>query len=214
MVSVKNVSKSFRKEMVIKNINVEFEDGKITGIIGRNGSGKTVLFKMICGLILPDCGEIVVNNERVGKDVDFPSSIGAIIETPGFIPYQSAYSNLLDLAAINKKITKAQVMDAIRHVGLDPSSKKKVSKYSLGMRQRLGIAQAIMEEPDLLILDEPMNGLDKQGVEDMRKLFMELKEQGKTIIIASHNREDIEVLCDIVYEMDAGVLIKVEDDVF
>jgi len=196
--------------MVIKDIDVEFEDGKITGIIGRNGSGKTVLFKMICGLILPDCGEITVNNERVGKDVDFPSSIGAIIENPGFIPYQSAYSNLLDLAAIKKTITKEQVKDAIRRVGLDPDSKKKVSKYSLGMRQRLGIAQAIMEEPDLLILDEPMNGLDKQGVEDMRKLFMELKEQGKTIVMASHNREDIEVLCDVVYEMDAGVLTKVD----
>lgn len=211
MVSVKHVSKSFRKEMVIKDMDVEFEDGKITGIIGRNGSGKTVLFKMICGLILPDCGEIMVNNERVGKDVDFPSSIGAIIENPGFIPYQSAYSNLLDLAAIKKTITKEQVKDAIRRVGLDPDSKKKVSKYSLGMRQRLGIAQAIMEEPDLLILDEPMNGLDKQGVEDMRKLFMELKGQGKTIVMASHNREDIEVLCDIVYEMDAGVLTRVNE---
>ncbi len=210
MVSVRHVSKSFRKERVIKDVNVEFEDGKITGIIGRNGSGKTVLFKMICGLVLPDCGEITVNNERVGKDVDFPSSMGAIIETPGFIPYQSAYSNLLDLAAIKKKITKGQVMDAIRRVGLDPGSKKKVSQYSLGMRQRLGIAQAIMEDPDLLILDEPMNGLDKQGVEDMRKLFMEVKGQGKTVLMASHNREDIEVLCDVVYEMDAGVLVRVD----
>lgn len=210
MIEVNDVCKSFRKEMVISHINTQFGGGKITGIIGRNGSGKTVLFKMICGLMLPTSGEIIVNHERVGKDVDFPSSIGAIIETPGFIPYQSAYQNLLDLAAIKKKITKDQVKDAIRRVGLDPENKKRVGKYSLGMRQRLGIAQAIMEEPDVLVLDEPMNGLDKQGVEDMRKLFLELKEQGKTILMASHNREDIEVLCDEVYEMDAGVLTKIK----
>lgn len=208
MIEVKNICKSFQKEMVIKNVETNFEDGKITGIIGRNGSGKTVLFKMICGLMIPTSGEIIVNGERVGKDVDFPSSLGAIIETPGFIPYQSAYANLIDLAAIKKKIGKEEVKNAIRRVGLDPENKKRVSKYSLGMRQRLGIAQAIMEDPDVLVLDEPMNGLDKQGVEDMRILFMELKKQGKTILMASHNREDIEILCDSVYEMDAGVLKK------
>lgn len=206
MIEIKDVCKSFRKEMVIHPVTARFGDGKITGIIGRNGSGKTVLFKMICGLVLPDRGEIIVNGERVGKDVDFPSSIGAIIETPGFIPYQSAYQNLLDLASIKKKITKEQVKEAFRRVGLRPEEKKRVGKYSLGMRQRLGIAQAIMEEPDVLILDEPMNGLDRQGVEEMRKLFLELKGQGKTILMASHNREDIEVLCDEVYEMEAGVL--------
>ncbi len=211
MIEVHDVCKSFQKEMVVSHVNVEFYDGKITGIIGRNGSGKTVLFKMICGLLIPTSGEIIVNKEHIGKDVDFPSSIGAIIETPNFIPYLSGYHNLLDLANIRKKINEEQVKESIRRVGLDPDNKKRVSKYSLGMRQRLGIAQAIMEEPAVLILDEPMNGLDKQGVEDMRKLFMELREKEKTILIASHNREDIEVLCDVVYEMDAGVLTKVSE---
>lgn len=208
MIEVKNVTKELKKELVIKNVNVIFKEGMISGIIGRNGSGKTVLFKMICGLMVPTSGEIIVNGEQVGKDVDFPSEIGVIIETPGFIPYQSGMDNLMDLAAIRKRIGKEKVRQAIRRVGLDPDSKKRVGKYSLGMRQRLGIAQAIMEEPKILILDEPMNGLDHQGVQDMRKLFLELKEQGRTILLASHNREDIEVLCDEIYEMDAGVLNK------
>lgn len=210
MIEVKDVYKEFKKELVINHVSAEFGDGRITGIIGRNGSGKTVLFKMICGLLLPTGGTIIVNGEHIGKDVDFPSSIGAIIETPGFIPYQSAYDNLMDLAAIRKKIGQQEVKAAIQKVGLDPENKKRVGKYSLGMRQRLGIAQAIMEDPEVLVLDEPMNGLDAQGVRDMRKLFLELKEQGKTMLIASHNREDIEALCDEVYEMDAGVLAKQE----
>ena len=177
--------------------------------MGRNGSGKTVLFKMICGLLKPTAGTITVNGKRIGKDVDFPESIGVIIETPGFLPFQSGYRNLMELAGINHRISKNEVKQAMENVGLDPDSRKPVSKYSLGMRQRLGIAQAIMENPDVLVLDEPMNGLDESGVEEMRKLFLKLKEADKTLLIASHNREDIEVLCDKVYRMDGGILSNI-----
>ncbi len=208
MIEIENVSKTFKKATVVKGVNAVFEDGEITGIVGRNGSGKTVLFKMICGLLTPTEGTIKVGGKQIGRDVDFPEDIGVIIETPGFLPFQSGYRNLMELAGINRKIGKRQVREAIRRVGLDPYSRKHVGRYSLGMRQRLGIAQAIMEDPKVLVLDEPMNGLDEEGVEDMRKIFLELKEMGKTILIASHNREDIEILCDQVYRMSGGVLKK------
>ena len=206
MIELRNVSKRFGKAEIIKQINADFETGKITGIVGNNGSGKTVLFKMICGLMLPTQGEITVNGERIGKDVDFPSSIGIIIETPGFINWQSGYQNLEELAVLKNKIGKTKIRETLLQVGLDPDDKKHVGKYSLGMRQRLGIAQAIMENPDVLILDEPMNGLDKHGVEEIRQLLLQLKED-KTILLASHNPADIELLCDDIYEMDNGILM-------
>jgi ABC-2 type transport system ATP-binding protein len=165
------VSKRFKETVALEKITVDFEEGKIHGIIGRNGSGKTVMFKIICGFIEADEGSVKVKGKQVGKE-------------------------------------------AIRLVGLDPTSKKHVGNYSMGMKQRLSIVQAIMEGQDIVILDEPMNGLDNQGVKDMRVLFGELKEEGKTILLASHNlashnKEDIEVLCDYVYEMEAGVLTVV-----
>lgn len=208
MIRLENVTKTFGKVSAVKQITAEFQDGMITGIVGRNGSGKTVLFKMICGLMKPSCGDIWVNGEHISVDKDFPSSIGVIIEVPGFLPFQSGYRNLWELAAINHRIGKREIEDAIRRVGLDPSSRKPVGKYSLGMRQRLGIAQAIMENPDVLVLDEPMNGLDEEGVEDIRRLLLELKGEGKTILIASHNREDIEILCDQVYRMKRGEMSR------
>lgn len=204
MIELTNVTKTFKKEQVLKDTTLVFERGKITGIIGRNGSGKTVLMKIICGLLTPTSGTVVVDGKRIGKDVDFPTDIGIIIETPCFVPHQSAFTNLKNLAAIRGKVKDEQIKEALALVGLQPEDKKRVGKYSLGMRQRLGIAQAIMENPSLLVLDEPMNGLDKDGVEDMRKLFKELKEEGKTILLCSHNAEDIAVLCDEVYEMEKG----------
>lgn len=210
MIELQNVTRSFQKATVVKDVTASFPAGEITGIVGRNGSGKTVLFKMICGILSPTSGSIIVNGEQIGKDVDFPSSIGVIIETPGFLPFQSAYRNLMELASINRRIGKKEVREVISRVGLDPDSKKPVGKYSLGMRQRLGIAQAIMEDPQVLVLDEPMNGLDEHGVEEVRRLLLELKHEEKTILIASHNREDIEVLCDSVYRMDGGILTKNE----
>lgn len=205
-IEVEHVYKSFGKEHVLKNISFKIPSGSIYGVVGNNGSGKTVLMKCICGFMKCDRGRIVVNGRQVGKEVDFPDRLGVIIETPGFIPNLSGYKNLKILAALKGRIGKTEIRETIRRVGLDPDMRKPVAKYSLGMRQRLGIAQAIMENPDVLVLDEPMNGLDETGVEEIRKLFLGLKESGRTLLIASHNKEDIEVLCDKVYRMDGGVL--------
>ena len=211
-IQVKNLSKDFGQDRVLKCINRDFESGKIHGIVGNNGSGKTVLMKCICGFLLPTEGTVIVNGRRVGKDVDFPPDLGVIIETPGFLPGVTGVKNLEILASLNKKIGLSEIADAIRRVGLDPHMKKPVGKYSLGMRQRLGIAQAIMEDPSLLILDEPLNGLDKHGVREMRQLIKGLKEQGKTILLASHNQGDIDELCDTVCEMDAGVMTMIREE--
>ena len=212
IISVKNLSKDFGQERVLKSVTRDFERGRIHGIVGNNGSGKTVLMKCICGFLIPDGGSITVNGERVGVDVDFPHDMGLIIETPGFLPNMTGVKNLEILASLNKKIGLEEIAAAIRRVGLDPLMKKPVGKYSLGMRQRLGIAQAIMEDPALLILDEPLNGLDKHGVREMRQLIKGLKEQGKTILLASHNQGDIDELCDTVCEMDAGVMTMIREE--
>jgi ABC-2 type transport system ATP-binding protein len=177
--------------------------------MGFNGSGKTVMFKCICGFLKPDGGAVWVDKKQIGKDVDFPESVGMIIESPGFLPGLSGFANLKRLAALKRLITDEEVRGAIRTVGLDPDSKKKVGQYSLGMRERLGIAQAIMEDPDLLILDEPFNGLDKRGAEEVCVLLDEIRGRGKTILIAAHNMLEIERLCDTVCEMDAGRLTQV-----
>ena len=212
IISVKNLSKDFGQERVLHSVTRDFEKGKIHGIVGNNGSGKTVLMKCICGFLIPTEGEVIVNGKRVGKDVDFPRDMGLIIETPGFLPNMTGVKNLEILASLNKKIGLEEIAAAIRRVGLDPLMKKPVGKYSLGMRQRLGIAQAIMENPSLLILDEPLNGLDKHGVREMRQLIKGLKEQGKTILLASHNQGDIDELCDTVCEMDAGVMTMIREE--
>lgn len=206
IITINNVSKHFKEGTALKNVTISFEKGKIHGIIGRNGSGKTVLFKCICGFITPSTGEIVVDGKRIGKDTDIPENVGIIIEEPSFLPNYSGYRNLRLLASINNKINKNIIRATITKVGLDPNSKKHVGKYSMGMRQRLGIAQAIMEDPQILIFDEPMNGLDNAGVKEIRELLKKLRSEGKTIILASHNSEDISELCDTVCEMDAGVL--------
>lgn len=208
-IEIKNLTKQFKEAVVLNKVSVSFEQGKVHGLIGRNGSGKTMLMKCICGIVPYKIGEIRVNDKMIGKDVDIPENIGVIIETPGFIPNYSGFNNLKFLAKINNKISSNEIRKAISSVGLDPDDKKHVGKYSLGMRQRLGLAQAIMENPDLLILDEPMNGLDKDGVSDMRKYLLDLKEQGKTLLIASHSAEDIDILCDTVCEMDKGKLTVV-----
>ena len=204
VIEVKDVDLIIGKDQILNNINVSFEKGKIHGLIGRNGSGKTMLMKCICGFVKYTRGEIYVEGKKIGKDIDFPGNIGIIIETPGFIPYYSGYKNLKLLAGLKNRIGKKEIEETLELVGLDPKLKKSVRKYSLGMRQRLGMAQAIMENPDILVLDEPMNGLDKQGVADIRELLINLKEQGKTIMLASHSSEDIEILCDTVHEMDKG----------
>ena len=207
MVEVKEVTKQFKLLTAVKNVSVSFEKGKIHGVIGRNGSGKTVLFKCICGFMEVSHGEIYVNGREVVPSM--AQDIGIIIEDPGFVPSLNGFRNLKLLASIKNKISDDEIRQAISEVGLDPASKQHVGKYSLGMRHRLGIAQAIMEKPPLLILDEPMNGLDKQGVTEIRTLLRTLCDQhGITILMSSHYAEDIETLCDTVCEMDCGVLTK------
>ena len=210
-ISVQSVIKIFGEETVLHNVSHDFEEGRIHGIVGNNGSGKTVLMKCICGFLFPTKGKILVNFKQVGKDCDFPEDIGIIIETPGFLPGLTGMKNLQILASLKRKISNETIWNTIKRVGLDPSMKKPVGKYSLGMRQRLGIAQAIMEDPSILILDEPLNGLDKHGAAQMRELIKELKAQGKTVLLASHNQLDIDELCDTVCEMDAGVISVVRE---
>ena len=208
-----HVTKKFGQELVLKEVNLTLEQGRVYGIVGNNGSGKTVLMKCICGFLIPTTGLIQVFGSGIGQDVDFPESLGVIIETPGFLTNLTGRKNLEILAGMRGKIGPAEIQQVLEKVGLDPALKKPVANYSLGMRQRLGIAQAIMEDPKLLILDEPFNGLDKHGVGEIRKLLLDLKEEGKTILLASQNEEDIRVLCDEVYEMDGGVLRKCEDEI-
>ena len=195
VISVAHIEKKFGTETVLNDVSLEVERGKIYGIIGRNGSGKTVLFKCICGLLNNDTGTIQVDRTQ----------LGVIIEEPGFLRQYSGKRNLELLAALSDK-EHMDIVEVMNLVGLGNAVNKKVGKYSMGMRQRLGIAQAIMEYQQILILDEPMNGLDNQGGREMRELFIRLRAKGITILLASHNREDIETLCDHVYEIDAGKL--------
>lgn len=205
-IKVKDVCKYFGKTQVLDHVNMECRQGEITGIIGRNGAGKTVLFKIICGLLSLDSGEILINGIKRERQADVLPSVGIIIEEPAFLKNYSGIKNLEYLYTINNKNNRRYLESNMEKVGLDPKSKKHVGKYSMGMRQRLAIAQSIMEEPEFLVLDEPFNGLDSHGVNEMRELFLELKKRGKVILIASHNSEDINILCDNVYSMESGIL--------
>ncbi|MGI6234255.1 MAG: ABC transporter ATP-binding protein [Christensenellales bacterium] len=207
-IEVQNLSMRFGQDTVLKNVSCKLQAGQIHGLIGRNGSGKTVLMKCILGFLRPSSGEAKVFGKRIGQDVDFAPDTGMLIESPGFLPNESGISNLKWLARLGNQAKAADIRKAIETVGLDPNMKKPVGKYSLGMRQRLGIAQAIMESPRLLVLDEPMNGLDKQGVADMKTLLKSFQEQGKTILLASHFSLDIEELCDTVHEIDQGHMTR------
>ena len=207
-IEICNYTKKLSKNLVLGNINLSLSGGKIYGFVGKNGSGKTMLMRAICGLILPTSGFVKINNKIIGKDISFPDSVGALIENPGFISEYSGFQNLKILAQIQKKIDDKKIVDTMRMVGLDPNEKKSFRKYSLGMKQKLGIAAAMMEDPQILVLDEPFNGLDKKGVTEMRSLLLQMKDEGKTIIMASHSSEDIDILCDEVYEMEAGNIVR------
>lgn len=206
---IKNVYKIIEEQEILSDINLEFMSPNIYGIVGRNGSGKTVLIKCICGFMKVTSGEITVNGKKVGYDCEFIENTGFIIENPGFLDRYSGFKNLKYLASIKNIANNERIKECMEMVGLEAQCTKAVGKYSLGMRQRLGIAQAIMEYPDIIILDEPMNGLDHSGVEEIRKILIHLKQEGKLIIIISHNREDINFLCDRVYEMDQGRIKKI-----
>lgn len=208
-IELEKVSRRFGQEEVLKELTWSLEAGQVYGIVGNNGSGKTVLMKCICGFLPVTSGVIKVGGRQIGKDVDFPEGLGVIIETPGFLTGLSGKRNLEILAELRGQLGEEEICQVLEKVGLDPPMKKPVGKYSLGMRQRLGIAQAIMEDPEFLILDEPFNGLDHRGAAEIRKILLEQKEQGKTILLASHNGEDIRILCDRVFEMDGGVMREV-----
>ena len=206
IIEIRKLTKKYNDTVVLNDINASFEKGLIYGLIGRNGSGKTMLLRCICGLVPTYEGQIWIEGLLATSTGRTNTDMGVIIETPGFLHNQTGFQNLKLLASIKNRITDAEIRRAIETVGLDADMKKKVGKYSLGMRQRLAIAQAIMENPPILLLDEPFNGLDNDGVEKMRELFLVLKAQGKTIILASHNQTDINALCDEVFEIDASKL--------
>ena len=204
VIEVLNISKKFGSQEVLKNVNLACEPGKIYGFVGYNGSGKTVLFKCICGLLRVDTGKVLVRGKVMGEELI--QDAGIIIEHPAFLMNLSGRKNLELLYMLNHKRDRQKIRQVMEQVGLDADSRKKVRNYSLGMRQRLAIAQAIMEDPGILVLDEPMNGMDKQGICEVREMLLDLKREGKVILLASHNREDIEILCDEVYEMEHGQL--------
>lgn len=209
-IEIKNVSRAIKNNLVLDNINLNIERGKIYGFRGKNGSGKTMLFRAISGLINIDEGEIIIDNKVLGKDISFPESLGILIEYPGFLPNLSGFKNLKYLADIKKIVSNVDIEMAIKNVGLDPKDNKKYRKYSLGMKQRLGIAQAIMENPDLIILDEPTNALDIDGIKLINDIVLDLKKQGKTILIANHDKEELEKVADEILLIDRGRIIKNE----
>lgn len=206
-IEISNLTKKFKDRTIFENALLKVEKGKIYGITGSNGCGKSVLFKMICGLILPQTGKIIVNKKELTKG-RFPEDIGVLLDGAGLMPNETAYENLKSLAVINQIAGDKDIFESIQRVGLDPKEKKKVKYYSAGMRKKLLIAQAIMEKPSLLLLDEPMNALDEASLEQMRGLFMELKnKENVTIVMTSHNKEDIQILCDEVYQIKDKKLI-------
>lgn len=209
IIRVENLSKTFSGRSVLDKVSFSCKEGEIIGFVGYNGCGKSVLFKCICGFLKPDSGEIHISLPDGKKNIC--GNAGIIIEEPAFLRNKSGMKNLEFLYGIRNKSNRKYLEEVMRKVGLEPNNRKSVGHYSLGMRQRLAIAQAIMENPPILILDEPMNGLDKRGVEEMRSLFLKLKEEGKAILMASHNKEDISVLCDRVYEIDDGKLNEIEN---
>ena len=209
MIELKNVSKSIRGIEIIKGVSLCFESGCVTGLKGINGSGKTMLMRLIAGLIRPTTGEVIIDGQILGKDIAFPKSMGILIENPAFIDYYSGYDNLKILASIQKKIDDERIRWLLQEVGLDPTDKKKYKKYSLGMKQRLGIAAALMESPDIILLDEPTNALDTEGIHLVKKLILDEKKRGKTIIISCHDHEILEYLSDKIYCIENGQITNV-----
>ncbi|HEU1421643.1 TPA: ABC transporter ATP-binding protein [Streptococcus pneumoniae] len=212
IIILKNIELKLKKTCVFQNLNFSCKQGEIIGITGANGSGKSVLFKLIAGLYSPSYGEVLINGENIVLERKIPANLGALIEEPGFINYYSGFKNLQYLASIRGVVGNQEINDTLKIVGLYEQKDQKVKTYSLGMRKKLGIAQAIMENPSILLLDEPMNALDKSSVENMRTLFRKLSsEKGTTILIASHSEEDIRILCDKVYAIEDKVCTLCSD---
>ncbi len=209
MITLTNVSKQYKGHELFHDMNVSFGPGKIYGITGINGSGKSVLFKMLCGFVFPDAGTIAVDGQALTGKHRFPKDFGILIERPGYIGQLDGFTNLKELARIQNKIDDAAIRRAMEQVGLAPNLTQKVKHYSLGMKQKLGIAQAIMENQQVLLLDEPFNALDTGSVERIRTLLVQYKEEGRTIFLTSHHQQDIDLLCDEVYQIQAARLEKV-----
>ena len=201
---IENLSKTIKNNKILDNVNLTFESGHVYGLVGRNGSGKTMLLRAICGLIFPDSGKVIIDGKQLHKDISFPESCGIIIENTDLLTNFSAFDNLKMLSEIKNTANDNMIKSAIKSVGLDPDSKKKVKTFSLGMKQRLSIAQTLFEDPDILLLDEPTNALDEDGVNDVRRILLEQKKKNKLIIIASHNKEDISLLSDTVISVSNG----------
>lgn len=212
-IKLENVSKSYNGITILNNINLEINKGKTVGIIGSNGSGKSVLFKTICGFVSPDKGSTFIRGLKLGEKIDFPENVGVFINEPGYISIFNGFQNLKFLADINNKIDDKKIKQTMEKVGLNPNNKAKVQDYSLGMKQKLGIAQAIMEDQDILVLDEPFNALDYKTYEDIKNIIKSLKDEGRTILLTSHNFEDIEQLCDSVYLIEEGRLELVTPEI-
>ena len=204
-IKIENLTKTFKGSKVLDNISYSFDSGKIYGLSGRNGSGKTMLMRAICGLIRPTDGFVEFDGKRLWRDISFPPNIGVLIENPSFISRYSGFKNLKILASIQNKISDEQIRTAIQKVGLDPFDKKPYRKYSLGMKQRLGIACAIMEDPDIVLLDEPTNALDENGVKFIKEILMSMREN-RIIIISCHDKEDLEFLSDEIIMISNGKL--------
>lgn len=209
MLKISNLSKKFKKRVVLDDINLELDFGNIYGFLGANGSGKSVFFKTICGFLKADGGTVALDDKVLGKDIDFLPELGVLIEKPGFIENYTQFDNLKYLAQINNVITDDDIRTALELVGLDTDNHEKVKNFSLGMRQRLAIAQAIMENQKIIILDEPFNGLDKQGVAQIKQLLLGLKSPDRLILLTSHIFGDIEEMSDSVFEFTAGKIVPV-----
>lgn len=210
-INIKNLCKSIKGITILDNISMNMSSGKIYGIKGKNGSGKTMLMRAISGLIIPDSGKIVINKKILHKDISFPDSIGILIETPSFLPQYTGYKNLKLLAGLSGTISENDIDLALKRVGLDPNDKRTYKKYSLGMKQKLGIAYAIMGEPDIIILDEPINALDEESVCNIKNVLLDIRNNDKLIIIACHDREELEYLSDIIFEIKDGRIIDRRD---
>jgi len=204
IIELNAVTKVIRKQTVLEDINLSLAKGKIIGFVGHNGSGKTMLFRVIAGLVKPSAGEVIVSDQILHKQISFPKSISVLLEKPAFLEQYSGFDNLKFLADIQKRIDDQQIRQVIDSVGLNPDDKRSVKTYSLGMKQKLAIAQAIMEKPDIILLDEPMNGLDEDAVENVYHLIRAENERGATVLLTSHHKQDIEKLCDVVYKMNSG----------
>lgn len=207
---IKNLSKKFKDVYVLKDINLTFESGKTYGFTGRNGSGKSVLLKIICGFYTPSTGEVLLDNYNYILNNDFPKSTRCLIEKPNFLPDLTGYENLKLLASIENKIGDKEIMDTIEKLNLKEEINKKYGKYSLGTKQKLGIAQVLMEDPKLIVLDEPLNGIENETAKEVRKILNEEKKKDKIIIVASHIKEDIDTLADVVYNIDNGIVEKIK----